>query len=91
MKTVPNLKCTVVPNFYFKIIGGIESIHANFDIRSVMKKLPGFYMHCLESWATFSSSIPQNALSVGLQTIWNNRHILVGGRQSLTSACMTLE
>ena len=59
------------------MIGGIDCIQANFDIKIMPPLLPNFYKEVLQAWADIYQTLPTDFPSILLQPIWNNKYIKI--------------
>ena len=70
---------------YLKPVGGKFILGCNFDVKKLPIKFPGFYEECLKDFSRCSAANKVslgniNAIDISKIILWNNCHILIGGK-----------
>ena len=71
----------IIPNVLLEDVGGVSLFHSNLALSDACKlqidNYPEFYKSVVHLWIKISATDPQSEHDILLQTLWNNKYILI--------------
>ena len=71
----------IIPNVLLKDVGGVSLFHSNLALSDACKlkidNYPDFYKSIVHLWIKISATDLQSEHDILLQTLWNNKYILI--------------